>query len=216
MWPSVSQSWVQVRAAWTLCCRLPSAHPERFPGPLRPCISTAQSWVPRVGGILASPTAPQLQEPCPGCWALGNRVTSAAPPSPPQVQRGIFIEMSIYHLLCDVCWSRSGREDGVYQPVSTSCRAQPAEGRASSAGASRAAAPAASSSRTPRKCGERQPEPLAARDKGTSRRRAVRGVAGGNEPPAFLLQRPWSFSHPGIIVWRGSGVPSLWPRVFCV
>ena len=108
-----------------------------------------------------------------------------------------------------VCsWSRSGREDGVYQPVSTSCRAQPAEGRAASAGASRAAAPAASSSRTPRKCGERQPDRLAARDKGTSRRRAVRGVAGGNEPPAFLLQRPWSFSHPGTIVWGAPVSPA--------
>ena len=92
-----------------------------------------------------------------------------------------------------VCsWSCSGREDGVYQPVSTSCRAQPAEGRAAIAGACRAAAPAASSTRTLRRCGERQPDRLAARDKGTSRRRAVRAVAEGNEPPAFLLQRPWS------------------------
>ena len=99
-----------------------------------------------------------------------------------------------------VCsWSCSGREDGVYQPVSTSCRAQPAEGRAAIAGACRAAAPAASSTRTPRRCGERPPDRLAGRDKGTSRRWAVRAVAEGNEPPAFLLQRPWSFSHPGTI-----------------
>lgn len=52
-------------------------------GFLDPCVLASplpSPGVPRVGGILASPTAPQLQEPCPGCWALGNRVTSAAPP----------------------------------------------------------------------------------------------------------------------------------------
>lgn len=58
-----------------------SGHGSLDPLLLSPlCLSREVSWtpcvlaspppspgVPRVGGILASPTAPQLQEPCPGC-----------------------------------------------------------------------------------------------------------------------------------------------------
>ena len=107
--------------------------------------------------------------------------------------------------VCGTCvvpgaWNRSGREDGVYQPVSTSSRAWAAEGRAASAGACKVAAGTSASGKTPRSCGERRQDGLAAPDKGTRRRRADRGVAGGTEPSAFLRQRPRSFSHPGTTV----------------
>lgn len=98
------------------------------------------------------------------------------------------------------CWSRGGREDGVYQPVSMSARARLAEGRAGRAG------------RSPGR-----PRP-AGRPRGTGTGRPTRtkappggrAVAGGPElsvlPPQRLLR---SLSHPGTTLWGASVSPAL-------